>query len=132
MRPENLKPQRDDEMGFESISSTMGRTVARMLAQRFQHQYPQLLGCNPLSSFLSFRLVSFARLLYPHSMGFAYANEQVIQYMNNVKAPYNVNRLSQEVAVRALSDLSLYKERVAAMLEVRPGYYVQWGWENRS
>lgn len=51
-------------------------------------------------------------------MGFAYANEQVIQYMNNVKAPYNVNRLSQEVAVRALSDRSLYKERVAAILEV--------------
>lgn len=51
-------------------------------------------------------------------MGFAYANEQVIQYMNNVKAPYNVNRLSQEVAVRALSDRSLYKERVASILEV--------------
>lgn len=51
-------------------------------------------------------------------MGFAYANEEVIQYMNSVKAPYNVNRLSQEVAVRALSDRSLYRERIASILEV--------------
>lgn len=51
-------------------------------------------------------------------MGFAYANESIIQYMNNVKAPYNVNRLTQEVAVRALSDRTLFDERVAAILEV--------------
>lgn len=51
-------------------------------------------------------------------MGFAYANEHIIQYMNNVKAPYNVNRLSQEVAVRALADRTLYQERVTAILKV--------------
>lgn len=65
-------------------------------------------------------------------MGFAYANEQVIQYMNNVKAPYNVNSLSQEVAVRALSDRSVYKEKVAAILQVRPSCLdLRWGRENR-
>lgn len=52
-------------------------------------------------------------------MGFAYANEHIIQYMNNVKAPYNVNRLSQEVAVRALADRTLYQERITAILQVR-------------
>lgn len=52
-------------------------------------------------------------------VGMAYANEEIIQYMNNVKAPYNVNRLSQEVAVKALSDRSLYRERVATILEAR-------------
>lgn len=51
-------------------------------------------------------------------MGMAYANERIIQYMNNVKAPYNVNRLTQEVGVRALTDRTLYLERVAAILEV--------------
>lgn len=51
-------------------------------------------------------------------MGFAYANEHIIQYMNNVKAPYNVNRLTQEVAVRALEDRSLYKDRVTTILDV--------------
>lgn len=51
-------------------------------------------------------------------MGFAYANEHIIQYMNNVKAPYNVNRLSQEVAVRALADRTLYQEEVTAILKV--------------
>ncbi|CAM9935855.1 unnamed protein product, partial [Hapterophycus canaliculatus] len=52
-------------------------------------------------------------------MGFAYANEDIIQYMNNVKAPYNVNRLTQEVAVRALSDRSLFRENVATILQER-------------
>ena len=51
-------------------------------------------------------------------MGFAYANEHIIQHMNNVKAPYNVNRLTQEVAVRALADRSLYQERINAILKV--------------
>lgn len=51
-------------------------------------------------------------------MGFAYANEHIIQYMNNVKAPYNVNRLTQEVAVRALKDRSLYEDRVTTILDV--------------
>lgn len=54
-----------------------------------------------------------------HSMGFAYGNEQVIQYMNSVKAPYSVNRLTQEVAVRALSDPSLIKKHVGMILAVR-------------
>eukprot|EP00752_Nemacystus_decipiens_P003177 g2940.t1 len=52
-------------------------------------------------------------------MGFAYANEHIIQYMNNVKAPYNVNRLTQEVAVRALADRTLYQELVTAILKER-------------
>ncbi|CAM9373862.1 unnamed protein product [Ectocarpus sp. 6 AP-2014] len=52
-------------------------------------------------------------------MGFAYANEHIIQYMNNVKAPYNVNRLTQEVAVRALKDRSLYEDRVTTILDER-------------
>ncbi|CAN0322219.1 unnamed protein product [Ectocarpus sp. 12 AP-2014] len=52
-------------------------------------------------------------------MGFAYANEHIIQYMNNVKAPYNVNRLTQEVAVRTLKDRSLYEDRVTTILDER-------------
>ncbi|CAM9159599.1 unnamed protein product [Ectocarpus sp. 4 AP-2014] len=52
-------------------------------------------------------------------MGFAYANEHIIQYMNNVKAPYNVNRLTQEVAVRALKDRSLYEDRITTILNER-------------
>lgn len=57
-------------------------------------------------------------------MGFAYANEHIIQHMNNVKAPYNVNRLSQEVAVRALADQSLYQENITAILKVCTNLFV--------
>ncbi|KAG5177008.1 histidinol-phosphate transaminase [Tribonema minus] len=52
-------------------------------------------------------------------VGMAYAHADVVQLMNNVKAPYNVNRLSEEVARTALSNLSLYRQRVAQLLEQR-------------
>ncbi|CAM9322662.1 unnamed protein product [Discosporangium mesarthrocarpum] len=52
-------------------------------------------------------------------MGMAYASESIIQYMNNVKAPYNVNRLSQELAVKALCNLSVYKNNVSKILAER-------------
>lgn len=58
-------------------------------------------------------------------MGFAFANEAIIQYMNNVKAPYNVNRLSQEVAFRALSDRTLFQDQVNAILQVCSCFFSQ-------
>lgn len=60
----------------------------------------------------------------------AYANERIIHYMNSIKAPYNVNRLSQEVAVRVLNDRALYEERVATILKVclsPTGKGLRWG-----
>jgi histidinol-phosphate aminotransferase len=52
-------------------------------------------------------------------VGMAYGHQDVIQLMNNVKAPYNVNRLSEELAVKALSNLALYRERVEKLIEGR-------------
>ena len=43
----------------------------------------------------------------------AMASEEIVQLMNNVKAPYNVNKLTAEVAFNALDNLELYKLNVA-------------------
>eukprot|EP00640_Fibrocapsa_japonica_P004606 CAMPEP_0113938668 /NCGR_PEP_ID=MMETSP1339-20121228/5096_1 /TAXON_ID=94617 /ORGANISM="Fibrocapsa japonica" /LENGTH=140 /DNA_ID=CAMNT_0000941899 /DNA_START=74 /DNA_END=496 /DNA_ORIENTATION=- /assembly_acc=CAM_ASM_000762 len=50
-------------------------------------------------------------------MGFAYGHPDLIQLMNNCKAPYNVNKLTEEVAVKALSNLDQYEENVAKILQ---------------
>ena len=49
----------------------------------------------------------------------AYGNEQIIHFMNKVKAPYNVNRLTQDLAVKALSDRTLFHKQINTLLEVR-------------
>lgn len=44
--------------------------------------------------------------------GMAFGNPAVIQLMNNVKAPYNINKLSSKVALEALSNISqMYEKR---------------------
>ena len=52
-------------------------------------------------------------------MGFALGNEDVIQLMNNVKAPYNVNSMTSEVARNAINNIDSLNEKVKALLEQR-------------
>lgn len=49
----------------------------------------------------------------------AYGNKEIIHYMTKVKAPYNVNRLTQEVAVKALSDRTSFQKQIAVIRQVR-------------
>lgn len=52
-------------------------------------------------------------------LGFALGNEDVIQLMNNVKAPYNVNSMTSEVARNAINNIDSLNEKVKALLEQR-------------
>jgi len=52
-------------------------------------------------------------------LGMAMADERIIQIMNNVKAPYNINKLTVEVAAEAFKDLSMYKQNVQVLLNER-------------
>jgi len=52
-------------------------------------------------------------------LGMAIGNEAIIQLMNNVKAPYNVNKLTAEVALSALQNLDLYSSNVKTLLSER-------------
>lgn len=51
--------------------------------------------------------------------GFCYGAPDVIQLMNNVKAPYNVNNLTSKMALEALDNVDKVKENVKALLEQR-------------
>lgn len=51
--------------------------------------------------------------------GFAIGNDDVIQLMNNVKAPYNVNKLTSEVANNAMKNIETLEKNVKAILEQR-------------
>ncbi|MDA9120513.1 histidinol-phosphate transaminase [Flavobacteriales bacterium] len=49
-------------------------------------------------------------------LGIAFANEIVIDVLNRIKPPYNVNQLTQEVALKELADEAKFKTGVAAIL----------------
>lgn len=52
-------------------------------------------------------------------VGVAYASEEIIQLINTVKAPYNVNALSQELILNALEDENRLKDNVRNIIEER-------------
>ncbi|WP_153392091.1 histidinol-phosphate transaminase [Chryseobacterium vaccae] len=52
-------------------------------------------------------------------VGVAYASEEIIRFINTVKAPYNVNVLSQELILNLLNDENRLKENVENTLQER-------------
>ncbi|REC63655.1 histidinol-phosphate transaminase [Chryseobacterium pennae] len=52
-------------------------------------------------------------------VGVAYASEEIIQLVNTVKAPYNVNALSQELILKALENENQLKENVRDIITER-------------
>jgi len=51
--------------------------------------------------------------------GFAIGREDIIQLMNNVKAPYNVNKLTSEVAINAINNIATLENNIKVLLEQR-------------
>ena len=51
--------------------------------------------------------------------GLAIGAPDVIQLMNNVKAPYNVNSLTSEVAINAMSSIDTLQKNIDALLAQR-------------
>lgn len=52
-------------------------------------------------------------------VGVAYASEEIIRFINTVKAPYNVNALSQELILNLLNDENRLKQNVESTLQER-------------
>ncbi len=51
--------------------------------------------------------------------GFALGNDDVIQLMNNVKAPYNVNKMTSEVALNAMKNIETLEKNIKTLLDQR-------------
>ena len=51
--------------------------------------------------------------------GFCIGSPDIIQLMNNVKAPYNVNALTSETALKAFDSIHVLQQNIATMLRQR-------------
>ena len=52
-------------------------------------------------------------------LGLAFASEEIISYMSKIKAPYNVNQLTSDLAVRAFDYLPEMQESVNKLIQER-------------
>lgn len=52
-------------------------------------------------------------------LGIAIANSAIIEFMMKVKAPYNINKLTSEAAIRGYSNIEAMQQNVAALLNER-------------
>ncbi len=52
-------------------------------------------------------------------LGMAFADEAIIQIMNNIKMPYNVNTHTQEVALKALEKKREFEDKISRIVEMR-------------
>jgi len=73
-------------------------------------KYPNVVVCQTLSK--AFGLAGIR-------LGFAIGAPDVIQLMNNVKAPYNINSLSSEVALNAMNNIDTLNKNIKLLLEYR-------------
>lgn len=72
--------------------------------------YPQLVVIQTMSK---------AHGLAAARVGYAYANEALIQWLNKVKPPYNVSLLNQQAAIQALTNELAYTTHIKTILSER-------------
>jgi histidinol-phosphate aminotransferase len=73
-------------------------------------QYPNLVVLQTFSK--SFGLAGIR-------LGVAISSPQIIQYMRNVKAPYNINKLTADLALKAFDHMELIKFNIEKILDER-------------
>lgn len=73
-------------------------------------QYPQLVILQTMSKAWGNAAIR---------LGMAFASEEIIQVLNKIKYPYNVNFLTQQHALKVLQDPSQMKKWVSILLEER-------------
>ena len=52
-------------------------------------------------------------------LGMAFASAEIIGYMNKVKAPYNINMVTQEMALTALEEVGQVNDMIAHLVDMR-------------
>jgi histidinol-phosphate aminotransferase len=73
---------------------------------------------NEFENLIVLRTLSKAFGLAGLRVGYAVANENILKYLNLVKSPYNINSLSQIIALKVLRT-DVLKERINYILEER-------------
>jgi len=105
-----IKVANSDYKGLIIVDEAYIDFSSKGSAARLLDDYPNIVVLQTLSK--AFGLAGIR-------LGFALGNEDVIQLMNNVKAPYNVNSMTSEVARNAINNIESLNEKVKELLVQR-------------
>jgi histidinol-phosphate aminotransferase len=73
-------------------------------------KYPNLIVCQTFSK---------AQGMAGSRLGMAFANHEIINFLNQIKAPYNLNTLSQKRAIERLQNQKVIKSQVKIIISER-------------
>jgi histidinol-phosphate aminotransferase len=73
-------------------------------------EYPNLAVCQTLS-----KAVGLAGI----RLGMLFASEEIVTWLNKIKPPYNINQLTQEVALKYLENIELVEEQTEEIIRER-------------
>lgn len=60
-------------------------------------------------------------------LGMGYASERIVQVLNSIKLPYNLNTLTQETAINVLDNIQEYRQKVETIKAEREKLFVELG-----
>jgi histidinol-phosphate aminotransferase len=52
-------------------------------------------------------------------LGMAFASEQIVEILNRVKPPYNINQVTQELALKALEEVGQVNDMIKELVQMR-------------
>mmetsp|Transcript_36886 Transcript_36886/g.47021 ORF Transcript_36886/g.47021 Transcript_36886/m.47021 type:complete len:429 (-) Transcript_36886:177-1463(-) len=79
-------------------------------ATQYLNEFPRLVVLQTLSK--AFGLAGIR-------LGMAIGHPEIIQLMNNCKYPYNINKLTEEAALKALKNIDILESNIATLLQER-------------
>lgn len=82
-----------------------------------QHSFTKELNNYP--NLVVLQTLSKAWGLAALRLGIAFASEEIIQVMNKIKPPYNINQASQEIALKALEEVEQVNDMIVEIVEQR-------------
>ncbi len=113
----NTIPQKDIEWLFKIPDVIV---VVDEAYTDFSEQKNQLRNrVDTFGNAVTLRTMSKAWGLAGARLGMALAPNDIIQILNSVKPPYNVNSLTQEAALQALDQIESVKEKIAVIVRER-------------
>lgn len=118
--PNNPTGNSMDRRSIEMILNNFdGLVVIDEAYINFSRQKSFVADLNEYPNLVVMQTLSKAWGLAGLRMGMAFASEEIVQYMNKVKPPYNISEPVQELALKALDEIGQVNDMIKAIVEMR-------------
>ncbi|MDG1022516.1 MAG: histidinol-phosphate transaminase [Flavobacteriaceae bacterium] len=108
--PYDLKTLVENFKGFVVIDEAYVEFAEAPSVLSWLHEHSNLIVCQTFSK---------AQGMAGARLGMAFADKKLISFLNRIKAPYNINSLTLDVALQKLKEQNIVQAQVAVILKER-------------